>query len=343
MSDPKICKFLSDEFKGAFSEKEDLKHHTTFRLGGPAEYFIRASNEDVLKKAVNFAIENELKYYVIGGGSNLIVNDKGVGGLVIKMTGSKMDFGSGSVSVWAGTPLADLVSKVSASSWTGLEWAAGIPGTVGGAIYGNAGAYGSAFSDSVKSVTVFINGGFEIWDKEKAGFFYRDSAFKKDSRRPIILKATLDFKMGTFQNVIDAKIADIRAKRKERLPSEPSAGCVFKNVKIVGADFWNAALRKIMETEQGKEYLKRGVIPAGYLIESAGLKGQNSGGIYVSEKHANFLVREINGSASSENFLDLIGRIKSRIKDTYLLTLEEEVQYLGFEEKKEGSVIPSVL
>ncbi len=258
-----------------FQKNVLLKNYTTFKIGGPAKYFCFAKNKEGLIEAVKWAKEKNLPFFILGGGSNLLVSDKGYEGLVIKYQNPK---------------LAEYVNK-------GLEWAAGIPGTVAGAIRGNAGAFEGEMKDVVKEVEVFDakTQKIKIFKNKDCQFSYRNSVFKKNPNL-IILSAKIRSSRGNPK-----KIQQYLNYRKERHPQEPSAGSVFKNLFDV---------------------------PAAKLIAECGLKGKRIGGAQISEKHPNFIINL--GNAKSSDVLKLINLVKRKVKNKFGKKLEEEIQYLGF-------------
>ncbi len=291
--------------------KEDvlLKDHTTFRIGGPAKYFFIAKTKEDLIKAIKTAQENNLRFFILGQGSNLLVSDKGFNGLVIKVASNYSSINKSSCSLnkeeakiyaEAGILLSQLVQTSIKNNLTGLEWAIGIPGTIGGAIYGNAGSFGSSISDIIVEVET-LNNKLEIkkYSNQECQFGYRDSIFKNNKK--VILSVVLKLKKGDFKKSPE-KIKMIIKERSEKIPQGFSAGSIFKN---------------------------SGDKSAGDLIEKSGLKGKKIGGAQISEKHANFIINL--GDAKEEDILTLIVLIKRNIKDKFGIELEEEIQHLGLE------------
>jgi len=251
-----------------------LKNHTTFRIGGRAKYFFEAKTKKDLIEAIKLAKKIKLPFFILGGGSNLLVSDKGYGGLVIKF----------------GRPLSLYVSK-------GLDWAAGIPGTIEGAVYGNAGAFGKSMKDAVKSVEVFDTKieKVKVFKNKDCRFGYRDSIFKKEKKLVIL---SVEIKSGKSNS---KKIKEYLDYRRQRHPQLPSAGSVFKNI---------------------------GETPAAILIHQAGLTGKKIGKAQISEKHSNFIVNL--GNASAKDVKKLISLVKKSVKKKFKVVLKEEIQYLNF-------------
>jgi len=299
-------------------EKIPLKEYTTFKIGGPARYFFVAKNKEDLKNAILWAKKKKLSFFILGGGSNVLFSDKGFNGLVIKLQNTQYEIRNTNVIAGAGVPLQKLVLEAVKKGLSGLENLVGIPGTLGGAIWGNAGAFGREIGDLVEEVKVLDVGGSKLevkkLKKEDCKFGYRNSIFKR-RKNWIILEATLKLEKGNKKE-IEEKIKEILKLRNEKQPLEfPSAGSVFKNVPI------EKVPKKIQE--KFKEKIKNGFLPAGVLIEAVGLKGFQIGGAKISEKHANFIVNT--GEAKARDVLELIELIKKRVKKKFKIELKEEI------------------
>jgi UDP-N-acetylmuramate dehydrogenase len=282
-----------------------LSDYTTFKIGGPAKYFYVAESQEELLKAISLAKELNLPFFVLGGGSNLLVSDQGFDGLVIKNQCSNLEVQDNYIFVESGVLLNHLVSISMENSLGGLEWGGGIYGTVGGAIRGNAGAFGEAIGDVVKEVEVFNveTGEIEKLSQSDCQFAYRESVFKK-RKNLIILSVKLELIKNNNEEaeINKQKMINYMLNRKNTQPlSFPSAGCIFKNPADVSA---------------------------GHLIDECGLRGKIINDVQVSEKHANFIINLGEGSAS--DVMQLIDIIKKAVKDKFNIQLEEEIQYLGF-------------
>jgi len=301
-----------------------LAKYTTFRIGGKAKYFFVARNKDEIIKAVKWAKDKNLPFFVLGGGSNLLISDKGFNGLVIKLQITNYKLQITKIIAEAGTPLCSLISGAVKNNLTGLEWASGIPGTVGGAIRGNAGAFGNSMANTVKSVEALSANDlrFNIYNLKKCGFSYRDSVFKKNNNL-IIYSAEFELKTGNRKN-IEEKVKEYLNYRSARHPKEPSAGSVFKNVEF---KFLNLELlfKRFPALGQFKE---KGSISSAFLISECGLKGKKIGQVAISEKHPNFIVNL--GQGRAEDVRKLIEFIKKSVKNKFKINLEEEIQFLGF-------------
>jgi UDP-N-acetylmuramate dehydrogenase len=300
-----------------------LRDYTTFKIGGPARYFFVAKNKEDLKNAILWTKKKKLPFFILGGGSNVLFSDNGFNGLVIKLQNTQYEIRNTNVIAGAGVPLQKLVLETAKRGLSGLENLAGIPGTLGGGIWGNAGAFGREIGDLVEEVKVLDVGSSRLEVKKLRNkgckFGYRDSIFKR-KKNWIILEATLRLKRGKRKE-IEEKIKEFLKLRKEKQPLEfPSAGSVFKNVPI------EKVPKKIRE--KFKEKIKNGFLPAGVLIEAAELKGFQIGGAKISEKHANFILNV--GKAKASDVKELIEKIKKEVKKKFKIQLEEEIKLVGF-------------
>lgn len=278
---------------------EDMSKHTSIKIGGPADIFIKIKTIEELKYVLEIAKEKNIPITVIGNGSNLLVKDKGIRGIVLQIKIDEISVNATEIEVGAGTLLSKLSKTAYENSLAGLEFAAGIPGTIGGAITMNAGAYGGEFKDIVVSTT-YIDKDLNIHtiDNKEHNFEYRNSIFK--DKNFIILKSKLKLKEDMKEN-IEAKMKQNSNKRKESQPIEyPSAGSVFKR----GNGFITAEA-----------------------IDKCGLKGYNIRDAYVSEKHAGFIVNK--GKATAKDVIDLIEYIKQVVYEKYKIKIEMEIKIIG--------------
>jgi len=318
---------ISRLFGSRLKEREPLAKHVNIRIGGPADFYVEAKSSEELVLAVEAALADGLPYVVLGGGSNSLPSDEGFRGLVIQAANRGWRIEDERVYAEAGVPSAFLARKAAEAGLTGLEWAVSLPGTIGGAVRGNAGCFGGETKDAVVSVDALrvTDGSTErvVYSNEDCRFGYRDSAFKRSS--DVVLDVELELTQAPKEECL-AKLDAVLSKRKLEQPSDnPSAGCMFKNFEYRDESDV-AKLRATIDVP--KEFLDAKRIPAGWLIEQADLKGESIGGASVSEKHGNFLVNR--GDATASDVLQLISLIKMRIRDGYGVQLEEEVQLLGF-------------
>jgi len=300
-----------------------LAKYTTFRIGGPAKYFVEASSKAELMKALEYAKKNNLEFFVMGGGSNLLVSDKGFNGLAIKIKLNDIKIEEEKMEIGAGVFLAKVVRDSIEAGLAGMEWASGIPGTLGGAIRGNAGAYGGETKDVLESVRVLDTENMEtkIYTKSECNFRYRHSMFK-DNSKLIIVSAVLKLQKGNKEE-IQKKMQEIISERIKKLPQgAPSAGSFFINPIVQ-----NENLIKEFEEEKNAKS-KDGKLPAGWLIEKTDLKGKKIGGAIVNETQANYILNT--GNATAEDVIILSSFVKQQVRDKFGVELKEEVQFVGF-------------
>ena len=284
----------------SFSENEMMKNHTTFKIGGAADVFVKPKTKDGLKDTIKSAKENLVPVLLLGNGSNLLVSDKGIEGAVIDMSClGGIEVKENEIICGAGESLRKLCIAARDSGLTGLEFAYGIPGTVGGALFMNAGAYGGEMADVTVSAVCLDKDLNEILlTKEQMELSYRSSVFKKNGF--IILSVKFSLSYGEKEK-ISAEMDEIFKRRVDKQPLDfPSAGSTFK---------------------RPEGYF------AGTLIDNAGLKGKSVGGAAVSEKHAGFIINRDNATAS--DVLSLIDIVKKEIKKKNGVSLFEEVIFVG--------------
>lgn len=307
-----------------------LAQFTTFEIGGPAKFFVEVRNPEDLKEAYEFGKENDLSVFILGGGSNLLFPDNGWDGLVIKISFLDLVLPTNEliigqkyiVEVGAGVPMKLLAGKITALGLSGLEWAGGLPGSVGGAVRGNAGAFRFETKDVVKSVEALVDGERKTLTKEECEFSYRTSIFKTKLRTTVIIKINLELPAGdalTAQKQFD----DYLKHRDESQPPYPSVGCVFKNYYFNNVSDLAPDLQKVVP----ENYIGYKKLPAAWILEQAGLKGAKVGGAEISTLHGNFIINK-NG-ASAMDVLQLIVLIKRTVKEKFGIELEEEVQIVS--------------
>jgi UDP-N-acetylmuramate dehydrogenase len=286
---------------------KELSGFTSYRTGGRARYFVSATTEREVSKAVAAAKSLHLPYFLLGGGTNVLVSDSGFDGVVIKVdiVGLRL-ISETEIDCGAGVSLMDLVNFATDNGLTGLEFAAGIWGTVGGAIYGNAGAFGGEIGSVIKSLDlVDLDGKEKTVQPDYCRFGYRDSYLKVS--REVVLKAVFQLSKGDPQ-AIREKVEEILALREGKHPNTGmSAGCFFKNVPDASQPY--------------------GKLAAGKLLDEAGVKGLHVGGARVFDKHANIIVNT--GDATSRDIRQLADIMKQKVLDRFGITLEEEVIQIG--------------
>ncbi|ADL07613.1 UDP-N-acetylmuramate dehydrogenase [Thermosediminibacter oceani] len=295
-----ICKVIPSN---RVKMNELMKHHTSFRIGGPADIMVLPQSSEEIKKALMLCRQKDIPVFIMGNGTNLLVRDKGIRGVVIKIAQNfnDVEVKGNTIRSKAGVFLSVVARIALENHLSGLEFAAGIPGTVGGAIIMNAGAYGGEMADVIKEVVVMdFNGEIFSMKKEELEFGYRWCNLQKGGK--IVLEAELELKPGNYED-IKLKMEELSAKRRMKQPlNMPSAGSAFK--RPTG------------------NY-------AGALIEKAGLKGFKVGGAMISDLHAGFIVNT--GNATAEDVLKLIGIIQRKVKEEFGILLEPEIKVVGEE------------
>ena len=280
---------------------EPMNRHTTFRIGGPADYFLLPSTAEEVKKILEICKEKELPYFILGNGSNLLVSDEGYCGVIIQLYRNYggITVEGTNIRAGAGALLSQIASAAKNASLTGFEFAGGIPGTLGGAVVMNAGAYGGEMKNVLKEVTVMTEQG-EIMTipAEKLEMGYRTSLVKKAGY--LVLEAVISLKAGDVEE-IKAIMKDLTEKRVSKQPLEyPSAGSTFK---------------------RPEGYF------AGKLIMDAGLRGYQVGEAQVSEKHCGFVINK--GNATAADVCGLMKDVQEKVQEQFGVTLEPEVKFLG--------------
>lgn len=319
----KLKEKLSNEVK----ENEILAQYTTFKIGGPAKYFYVTTNSEELLKAVKAAEDLNIPYFILGRGSNVLVSDDGFPGLVIKAMSENFEVRGEEIWVEAGFSLNRLIGVATQSSLSGLETFLGIPGTVGGAARGNAGAYGISFSQKVLELEIYKEGKIKKFSQKDMKYAYRDSILKREPG--VILSVILKLTKSDPKEVAK-KVAEIAKQRKQKLPGQPSAGCVFKNCELANLKIDEERIIKELDItkEEWRQIIKNGKIPVGYLIDRLNLKGKTIGGAQTSLQHGGFIINT--GKARAEQVMMLISDIKMRVRNQLGIQLQEEIQYVGF-------------
>jgi UDP-N-acetylmuramate dehydrogenase len=320
---------LADKFRERFGvqfkEGEPLARHLNIRIGGPAKWFVEARNTQDLIDAVNMAQDFAVEYFILGGGSNTLVSDSGFQGLVIKAANRALRIEGNRVFAEAGVISAAAARASADAGLRGFEWAISLPGTLGGAVRGNAGCFGGEMRDSIETVRVLRRGEILTLSNTDLHFAYRYSLLKESGNDDVVLDVVLTLEQGSR----DEALAQIDKNLQGRKASQPlgasSAGCMFKNFE------WTdhaqvAQLEKLHEIPQ--EFLDRHRIPAGWIIDKLGLKGSAVGEAEVSLQHGNFLLNK--GHATAEDILTLVTKLKKRVAHETGVELEEEVMHIGF-------------
>ncbi len=293
---------LRNQFGQALREHVLLAQYTSARIGGPADVLLAVNTIDELASVVQFMWKQDLRFCILGGGSNVLVSDKGIRELVVLNRAKAVRFFSGSIpSVWAesGVVFSNLAHRCASKGLAGIEWASAVPGTVGGAVYGNAGAFGGDMAGSLIQAEIITGSGRERWSVDMLKYEYRSSILKRENLKAVVLSAECKLTNDKKENVT-ARIERMSADRRATQPPGASMGSMFKNP---AGDF------------------------AGRLIEAAGLKGKRVGNARISEQHGNFFINL--GEATAEDVRLLIEQTRTAVKEKFAVELELEIEWIG--------------
>ena len=281
---------------------EPMKKHTTFGIGGPVDVIIFPKRIEELLQIIKIIKKNKLNFHFMGSGSNVLVSDDGIKGVIISLKKSfkEVTFSKNKVYAQSGVMLGNFVKQLIGKNITGYESLIGVPGTLGGALIMNAGAYGSEISNNIISVrTLCLNGEIKTYQSEDINFSYRESSFKNNE---IIIDAYFNCKYGDRVDIQKNKLSSSKSRKDNQPLKFRSAGSIFKNPSDT--------------------------LAAGYLIDKVGLKGSEHGGASISEKHANFIVNM--GGATAADVFHLIKLAKRKVAENFHINLELEVKLIGF-------------
>jgi UDP-N-acetylmuramate dehydrogenase len=303
----------------AVTARASLSHYTRFAIGGPADLFAETRDERAFMAAIAAATANGTPVIVTGGGTNLIVSDEGFRGLVLRFASDNLSAHGEFVTVASGAVLQDLVDFANARGLKGLETLAGIPGWVGAAVYGNAGAYGHSISERVAAVRFFDGEAVRVFDNAQCEFRYRESIFKRRKEWVIF---SVDLRMESTDAAELQRIsADILKVRNEKFPpTMKCAGSIFKN-------FLFKELPPEIAAQVPAAVVREGKVPAAWFLEQIGAKGMRCGGIHVADYHANLIYNADEGTA--RDLCAVIAELKRRVRERFGIEVEEEVQYVG--------------
>ena len=293
---------LIAKFGDMVKENVPLAPFTSARIGGPADIFVTVDSVAALARVVKFLWKNELPFIVLGGGSNILISDKGVRGGVVMNRAKKVSFHAGdqpSVTAESGVVFSNLANRCASKGFGGIEWAAAVPGTIGGAVYGNAGAFGGDVAGSLLSTELLTENGRETYSVERMGYGYRASVLKSGELKAVVLSAELSLTNSTKEDAT-VKIQQFSAHRKTTQPPGASMGSMFKNP---AGDY------------------------AGRLIEASGLKGTRIGNAEVSPLHGNFFVNH--GATRAEDIRALVQLVRKTVKEKQGVELELEIEMVG--------------
>ncbi len=304
-----------------FKENEPMSRHTNFRIGGSARWFVEVKNVDELKEALAFAAGKLLPVFVFGGGSNTLVADNGFEGVVIQMAMRTIEIKGNHVRAQAGVLSSALARATAKAGLKGLTWAISLPGTIGGAVRGNAGCFGGEMKDFLVEAELFRDGQVVTISKADLQFGYRESFIKHSN--DIVLSASFELEPGDAKELEQ----DLENKLVARKSSQPldagSAGCLFKNYEIQSDEELQRLTEKL---DIPLEMIHTRRLSAGWIIDQLDLKGKQIGGAKISEKHGNFVVNT--GSATADGVMQLAAFVKTRARNEFGIQLKEEVQFL---------------
>ena len=313
-SDPlQAIEILSQQFGNQLQHQVRLSNLSTAHVGGLASWLVTVENLKELSEAVQVCWDHKLHFFLLGSGSNILFSDSGFNGLIILNRAKEIQVNNTeenpTIAAWSGANLGMVARQAAIAGLSGLEWAATIPGTIGGAVYGNAGAHGSDMNSNLLLAEILQQDiGIIVWKNNDFQFSYRSSILKRQPEKRIILSATLKCEYDEPEKIKERMNAYSEHRRRTQPPGA-SMGSMFKNPP---GDF------------------------AGRLIEAAGLKGYSIGGVKVSEKHANFFVN--NDQATSKDIYELVQHVEKTVKEKFGVHLELEVEMVGFNQMSNNTI-----
>ncbi len=299
-------------------ENEPLARYTRFGVGGPARWIVNIPAVPALQQVLSILDRYGVPRFTLGSGTNVIAPDEGYPGAILRYLAARYSIRDVWLEADAGVELQRLVDATIEQGLAGLENLTGIPGTLGAAIYGNAGAYGRSIGDVVEKVRVLAAGQLRDMEQSECAFAYRESIFKQH-RTWIILWACLRLTPGD-REALRARADEIRRVRDPKYPSHMKcAGSIFKNLLV-------DSLPEVVRAQVPRELIREGKVPAAYFLEKVGAKGLQIGGMRVADYHANLIYNTSTGTASE--LIQLITELKTRVRERFGVELEEEVQYI---------------
>lgn len=298
-----------------------LAKKTTFKIGGPAKYFITVETVERVVELLQYLDGVGTPYFIFGGGSNMLAPDTGFDGVVVHIADKRYTVDGTDITVAAGMTTVEMAQISIKEGLSGFEWGVGVPGTIGGAVRGNAGAMGSEMSKWVTSVDAYVDDHVEVFSHDACHFSYRESIFKENGG--VVLRLTLGLKKAENTNGMKEALSYLQYRNKTQPQGFASTGCIFKNPDVL------LNKEKLLQyfneqDEKMQQFLKVGKISAGWLVEQVGMKGAQVGNAKVSETHGNFIVNL--GGATAEDVHTLIEEIKTKVYDTYGIEMTEEIQ-----------------
>jgi UDP-N-acetylmuramate dehydrogenase len=312
MDQPVLLESMRDKLRSYFGsglkEGRTMDRYSVMGVGGPADFLIEAKSSQGLEESIRFLWENRIPFILLGAGSNTLISDKGIREVVVINKAKEikyLDAKSDNPKIWAesGAGFGKLARLSGSKGWSGLEWSAGIPGTVGGAVVNNAGAFGSNVAENLEVAEILHQADDRIkrstWSADQFAYDYRTSVIKSGIISAVVLNASFGLVKSTPEEV-KGRISEIAEKRKSSQPQGSSLGSMFKNPP---GDY------------------------AGRLIEEAGLKGTQIGGVEISQVHGNFFLNQ--GKGTADDIAELIDLTKKTVRDQFAVDLELEIQYIG--------------
>lgn len=315
---------------------EPMSKHTTFKIGGPAEFFVTVTETDKLIELLGWLDGEGVPYFVLGGGSNMLVRDEGFFGVVIEVKTHEARVKNQVLEAEAGCNMVAMAQLSIQNGLTDFEWGVGVPGTIGGAVRGNAGAMGREMKDCVASVTAYRDGEVATLSKADCAFGYRDSFFKH--HQAIVLSVALQLTATAEKDGLKKAMEYLQYRNKTQPQGFASTGCIFKNYEVgsqesrinpdkVGKELRENLLTRFPEdAEKISTFFEIGKISAGWLVEKSGMKGAQIGDAWVSDRHGNFVVNR--GHATASDVLALIEQIKEKVYTATGIQIEEEIQII---------------
>ena len=297
-----------------------LSHYTRFGIGGPADLYAETADETAFIAALQMVRASGREYAVIGGGTNLIVSDDGFRGIVLRFKADAIRNAGTCIEAEAGAELQRLVDYSIDHGLKGIETMTGIPGSVGAAVYGNAGAYGHSIMERVAEVRFCDGEEVRTFTNAQCEFHYRESIFKRH-KEWIVFSVELHMDRGSAEELRKQADEILRVRNAKYPPDMKCAGSIFKNLIL---DELPADVR----AQTPQRVVREGKVPAAWFLEEAGAKGMRKGGIHVADYHANLIYNA--GGGTARELCAVIGELKNRVRERFGLELEEEVQYVGF-------------
>ncbi len=306
---------------GKVKTNEPMAKHTTFKIGGPAEFFVIVSETEKLVELLKFLDGNGTPYIVVGGGSNMLASDEGFRGVVVSVATRTTAVENETMIADAGAISVEVAQQSIKANLTGFEWGVGVPGTIGGAVRGNAGAMGGEIKDVVLKVEVYLDGEIKEFSHADCTFRYRHSFFKDNGG--VVLRVWLALKKATDNVSAKKAIEHLQYRNKTQPQGWASTGCIFQNYVVGNDTEVFLRLENAGVTDIPPQFKEKGIISAGWLIDKAGLKGAQNGKAIVSDRHGNFIVNR--GGATAHEVLALIEKVKQAVYTHCRVSLEEEI------------------